>query len=516
MRVSSANGLRPCDPHGVRSPRLRCGMVGPSTRVALILVLIVSLIVSSIACAAPATATPRAVPELTAHVVDQAGLLRGDQRDAIESKLAAFDHSNGAQIAVLTVPDTGDETIEQYSIRVVDAWKPGRKRVDDGALLLVSKGSRSVRIEVGRGLEGVIPDALANRIIDGFIAPRFKVGDFAGGIDAGIDRIIGLVGGGALPPPLQNSPAVIASPAEAALPAMTSHVVEQNSLLTPQQLLALDQKLSAYESRTGRKIAILLVKGTGDDTADRYAKRIYDAWKLGGAADDGVLFFQSDEPFATVILVGDGMARTIPPATADLIMRKAVNPRYIYGDFGAALQAFADSVIAREDGKPMPKFARPEGGFDMPSWAEAFYPPPFGTWIGTLVGLIFAFVIGVATLEDASAFRRGAVTAVLVGLVLLIAGAGIGFLLAMAAIAFYVAITINTGATSIGGWGSFYKDFWKDDGRSASVSGWSIAGGIANMLISSALSGGGGSGGGGGGFRGGGGGFSGGGASGRW
>ena len=152
-------------------------------------------------CVGSVVATPLAVPALTARVTDQTGTLDAGQTQALEAKLAAFETSKGSQIAVLIVPTTGDETIEQYSIRVTDQWKLGRKGVDDGVLLLVAKDDRKMRIEVGRGLEGVIPDAIANRIIDEDITPKFHDGDFAGGLQAGVDRLIGLVNGEALPPP---------------------------------------------------------------------------------------------------------------------------------------------------------------------------------------------------------------------------------------------------------------------------------------------------------------------------
>ena len=141
------------------------------------------------------------VPPLTARVTDQTGTLDAGQMQALEAKLAAFERSKGSQIAVLMMPTTGDETIEQYALRVVDAWKIGRKGVNDGLLLLVAKDDRKARIEVEYGLEGVIPDAIANRIIDEDLTPKFRTGDFAGGLNAAVDRMIGLVNGEPLPPP---------------------------------------------------------------------------------------------------------------------------------------------------------------------------------------------------------------------------------------------------------------------------------------------------------------------------
>jgi uncharacterized protein len=145
------------------------------------------------------------VPALQARVTDQARALDAAARSALEAKLAAFEQARGSQIAVLIVDSTQPEAIEQFSIRVVEAWRLGRKDVDDGVLLLVAMGDRTLRIEVGRGLEGAIPDAIAKRVIAEIITPHFQRGDIAGGIDAGVDALIGLVDGEALPPPAQGS-----------------------------------------------------------------------------------------------------------------------------------------------------------------------------------------------------------------------------------------------------------------------------------------------------------------------
>ncbi|HET8883239.1 MAG TPA: TPM domain-containing protein, partial [Solimonas sp.] len=142
-----------------------------------------------------------AVPKLAARVTDLTSTLDAQQRAALDGKLAAFEQAKGSQIAVLIVPTTEPETIEQYSIRVTDAWKLGRKGVDDGILIVVARNDRTIRIEVGYGLEGAVPDAIANRIVDETIVPRFKAGDYYGGLDAGITQLIGVIDGEALPPP---------------------------------------------------------------------------------------------------------------------------------------------------------------------------------------------------------------------------------------------------------------------------------------------------------------------------
>ena len=142
-----------------------------------------------------------AVPPLTARVVDLTGTLSGGAVNRIETRLAEFEAKKGSQIAVLMVPTTQPEEIEQYGIRVAEQWKLGRKGVDDGAILLIAKSDRRARIEVGYGLEGALPDAIAKRIIDETITPHFKLGDYDGGVAAGVDQMISVVNGEPLPAP---------------------------------------------------------------------------------------------------------------------------------------------------------------------------------------------------------------------------------------------------------------------------------------------------------------------------
>lgn len=156
-------------------------------------------------CAAfPAPARAEvAVPPLKARVTDLTGMLSAQQKSELESRIAAYETRRGSQIAVLLLPTTKPEEIEQYSIRVAEAWKIGRKGVDDGLILVVAKEDRRLRIEVGYGLEGAIPDSVAKRVIDERITPRFRDGDFYGGVRDGVDQLIRLAEGEKLPPPAQ-------------------------------------------------------------------------------------------------------------------------------------------------------------------------------------------------------------------------------------------------------------------------------------------------------------------------
>jgi uncharacterized protein len=142
-----------------------------------------------------------AVPSLSGRVVDQTGTLSASDVAALTQRLKDLETRKGSQVAVLIVPTTQPEAIEQFSIRVAEAWKIGRKKIDDGALLVVAKDDHKLRIEVGYGLEGALPDVTARRIIDEIIVPRFKTGDFAGGISAGVDRIVRVIDGEPLPVP---------------------------------------------------------------------------------------------------------------------------------------------------------------------------------------------------------------------------------------------------------------------------------------------------------------------------
>lgn len=146
------------------------------------------------------------VPALQHRVTDLTQTLTSEQQNQLEAKLAAFEQQKGSQIAVLIISSTKPEEIEQYSIRVVDTWKLGREKQDDGVLLLVAKDDRKMRIEVGYGLEGAIPDLIAKRIISEIMVPSFRQGDFYGGINHAVEQIIRLISGEQLPAPVQSKP----------------------------------------------------------------------------------------------------------------------------------------------------------------------------------------------------------------------------------------------------------------------------------------------------------------------
>lgn len=161
---------------------------------------------------------PLPVPPPGAYVTDVANLLSATERAQLEDKLARFARDKGSQVVVLIVPTTQPETIEQFSLRVVEAWQPGRKGIDDGVLLLLAMAERSMRIEVGYGLEGALPDATAKRIISDVITPHFRQEKYFAGIDAGVDALRKVIAGEALPAPRQSRSGDVPGNLESALP----------------------------------------------------------------------------------------------------------------------------------------------------------------------------------------------------------------------------------------------------------------------------------------------------------
>lgn len=169
-------------------------------------VLLAASLVALAQTSAP-TAGLQPIPKLSARVTDLTGTLTAEQQTALEQKLAAFEAAKGSQLAVLIVPTASPEDIQQYSFRVADSWKLGRKavsgaKVDDGALLAIAKNDRAMFIQVGYGLEGVLTDAMCSRIVAETITPAFRQGNFYSGIDAGLDQMMKLIQGEPLPAPV--------------------------------------------------------------------------------------------------------------------------------------------------------------------------------------------------------------------------------------------------------------------------------------------------------------------------
>ncbi len=160
-----------------------------------------SLLAAYLLCWALLAAAQVPVPPLTGRVIDLTGTLSMEQKASLEQILTQFEVRKGSQLAVLMLASTAGEAIEPYALRVAEQWKLGRKKVDDGAILVVAKDDRALRIEVGYGLEGALNDATSKRIISETILPRFKQQDFYGGISAGVGQIMRVIDGEPLPAP---------------------------------------------------------------------------------------------------------------------------------------------------------------------------------------------------------------------------------------------------------------------------------------------------------------------------
>lgn len=143
----------------------------------------------------------RDIPALSARVIDETGTLSDAQRQSLDARLAAIEQQHGSQVVLLMLPTTAPEDIASFANRVGNAWKIGRKQVGDGVLVVVAKDDRRMRIEVAKALEGAIPDIAAARIIDDAMKPRFRTGDYAGGLDAAVQQIGARIAGEGLPLP---------------------------------------------------------------------------------------------------------------------------------------------------------------------------------------------------------------------------------------------------------------------------------------------------------------------------
>jgi uncharacterized protein len=157
------------------------------------------VIAALLALAAAPAAAELAVPALRARVTDLANLLPPDRERALEARLAAFEGETSHQLAVLTVPTLEGEPIESFALRVAEQWKLGQKGLDNGLLLVIASQDRAARVEVGYGLEGAVPDAVSKRVLEDVIFPRFRAGDFAGGIESGVDALIRAARGEEIP-----------------------------------------------------------------------------------------------------------------------------------------------------------------------------------------------------------------------------------------------------------------------------------------------------------------------------
>jgi len=163
-----------------------------------------ALIVLMLCCAIAQAQDFAPIPPLDSPVVDTTGTLDAATKQQLQSQALALQQRKGSQLQVLVIPTTEPEDIAQYAVRAFEQWKLGRKGVDDGVLLIVAKNDRRVRIEVGYGLEGAIPDATSMRVIQEYMVPKFRTGDYAGGITDATAALVKLIDGEPLPAPMAD------------------------------------------------------------------------------------------------------------------------------------------------------------------------------------------------------------------------------------------------------------------------------------------------------------------------
>jgi uncharacterized protein len=241
------------------------------------------------------------VPPLRGRINDYAGMLPSDKARQLEERLAQFERETGHQIALLTIRSLEGDSLEDFSIRVAENWKIGQKGFDNGAILIVARDDRKLRIEVGYGLEGVLPDALASRIIREVITPRFRTGDFAGGIEAGLDAIMKVTRGEALPErarvPRAQSPETVGVIGGLLLAALFALIVGISQRRVPRGAIggAVAAAISSAVGGAGRLwMLALLLGGVVGGLSSYYAyqswgrswttrgSRRYDDWRSAG------------------------------------------------------------------------------------------------------------------------------------------------------------------------------------------------------------------------------------------
>jgi len=295
-------------------------------------------VLSLLLCLALVARADVPVPALSARVTDLTGTLSDSQRSALEGELQSIEARSTSQIAVLMVPTTKPEAIEQYSIRVVEAWKLGQKSKDNGVLVLVAKDDHKVRIEVGYGLEGSIPDAFARQVIDGLITPRFKAGDYAGALTAGVRQLAFLIEGRAAAEKLVTG-AVPEDEHASGLPALGGEVMDLTDTLTEDQVYELRNSLRERGMDRGKPFFVLIVPTTVPDTIAQYGARVLAHWGAHDKLDivrSGVLVIAKDISTAHIELGRDLQAKWAAGANETII--SAIEPRLASGDYFGAVQ----------------------------------------------------------------------------------------------------------------------------------------------------------------------------------
>jgi uncharacterized membrane protein YgcG len=298
-----------------------------------------------------------AVPTWTQPVIDLTGTLTQQQVLALNQRLAEMEQRKGAQIGILIVPSTKPESLFQFTLRVFESWKPGRKGVDDGILFTVAKQDGTVFIMTGYGMEGPLPDARVKDIVSDIVLPRLKRGEFYGGIDAGVSALIAVVESEPLPPPEHSSARCFSVTPKngVAIPPWTQPVIDLTDTLDPVRLQALNERLAAFEYRKGAQIGVLIVPSSQPEDIAQFTTRVCSTWKLGrDGVDDGVILAVAKDYKQLNITVGPGLDKYLDYATLSQILNQIISPNLMVGEFDAGINDGVDAIMKVIDKAPLP------------------------------------------------------------------------------------------------------------------------------------------------------------------
>lgn len=344
-----------------------------------------------------------AVPPLEARVTDLTGTLSADQCAALEKGLQTVEARNGSRIVVLMVPTTHPETIEQYSMRVAEAWKRDKKSVDNGLLMLVVKDERKVRIEVGHGLEGVIPDKVAHRVIDETMAPLINEGEYLRSIVSGLFRLEALIGENP-----HQSAAVSTLPGGMAIPHFESYFNDLTETISSEQGEWLRKTLADYWGERAIRILVLVVPTAQPENISQLAYRTLGIWSSRDGLDErsSVLLLVSQKENNAQIVVGANYRHAITDEDGAVVIN-SIQPLLGKGDLHGGIQTGVRQIENLLVGQKIPLSERIIATlYDLPMWliislivvgtALRWFmgPVPGGLTMGAVVGGGAWFVFG--------------------------------------------------------------------------------------------------------------------------
>jgi len=298
-----------------------------------------------------ATAQTLTFPQLSGRVVDEAGIIDGNARDAVGRKLAEFESKTGAEIVVATVPSLQGTDIETYAVALANNWRLGRDGKNNGAILLIAPNAGKVAIQASEGLRDRLTDEVMLRIIKQTLVPRLAADDIAGGVSGGIDDMMGVLTG---PPqhattaPASQIAQVTPPPSSAGLnfPALTGRVVDEAGILDSAARSALTQTLSDLEAKSTDQLVVVTLSSLRGTSIEDYGYRLGRAWQIGQKdKNNGVLLIVAPNERKVRIEVGYGLEATLTDAITSFIIQNSILPRFKAGDFPGGIKRGAEDIV---------------------------------------------------------------------------------------------------------------------------------------------------------------------------